>query len=349
MEQALQQRARTWIPTERAALDAELRQAQEALLPPLSWLLQRAEEPRFAAGAALAVVLQAKSTQPSLLAVAAGRGPANARAAALLAAGQLEQLDEATLLEFCTDPAPQLRRAALRLIGARPDPELPLLLAVVEQFADLDPEVRAAAASALPAVVPQALAPRLRALLEDPLAGNAARTALAHLEPGDDSGTVILGALRTDPEIAAAIAGELEPAAVTAEIREQLWRLVRDAGEDQVRAAALRCLCRAGESGAQLPADVIRWQPGARLEAARLLVQDGNPRGTALLLDLVDRGDAGDRDDGDAGHQARLLLARLSRQPPHTAIEAFQHWALETLGPAAIARPRPPAPPAPVR
>jgi HEAT repeat protein/cyclophilin family peptidyl-prolyl cis-trans isomerase len=220
-----------------------------------------------------------RSAAPALIKVVeAPRPDQTLRLEAIVALGSLGgDAATATLLDVLGDPAPQVRAAAIRAV-AQVDAE-----GFVTVLSGLDPDmhwsVRAALASVLGSMPPEAGLPRLKAMLEDTdqRVIPAVLASIAKLRAPDAAAVMKERLASPDPVIRAAAAnaiGELKPADGAAALAEAYRRGERDTTYVG-RAAALTALAGYGASSAVPVLTTALSDPdwAVRVKAATLLKQ----------------------------------------------------------------------------
>jgi hypothetical protein len=319
LKEALDRRHSALLPEAVARVVEDLRAQRSLLLPPVLWVLNRPDCKVYAATASLAADLAMVEAVPLLAAtMLAPRAPH--RQDAVRALDRLEPIGETDLLDLLADEDAGVAIAAAGAVGRREQPGVPVLRAALLRIGDRRANVGAAMLAALPAVLPAAMSDDVLHLLVDPAAAEAAARLLPRLPASEAATSALLNLLpNLKPETQLQLLQEMGRHAVAPAVREALWQFADSNASLELRAAALNALERAGDSGKPQGA-TDSWPPPLRYQAARIRVASGHLDGVDQLLDLADSADR------DTAGQARVILARLAHQPPHSDLSAFQQW-----------------------
>ena len=260
----------------------------------------------------------APATLDLLARVAAAGSDVEARSVALLAlrGSQPERLG--TLVTALADPAPAVRRAALRSLARRWDPNA--FDAVAVCCTDPRPDVRAWAVALLHAARDDRALPHLVVAAADPVdeVRRAARDAVRSMASGDAVDRIIR---MLDDETTASTA-EAVLADISAAIAPRLVRRLDDLGEDGVRRAG--ALLRSSGSGAPIRAALRDSDPAERRRAAQALALMRGREAVPELIELFDDPDPDVRiaavdliaAAGEAGAAEQLALFELRELDP---------------------------------
>jgi hypothetical protein len=327
LENLLLDLRRTWQPRPRERLLQNARATRGALQGSLLGLLSLPEHPLLLEAIRLSADVTLLEARP-LLDRHARSGPLRIRPAAVTAAHALAFYSREQLAEFLTAQPDAAMTAAVLDCAARGDGLL--LEQVVPYVAHEDALVRSAADRAL------------RRSVQTGDLGRAIELALSA------SGPVRLATLRAfsdatlDARVDVALVQALDdhdPQAkdVALDSLLQLWRPLPDAGnvrrlsQDESAGAALRSkalyLLEKTRAVAveELPLSPLPAEPLVRYHVARCLVSVGDPKGTALLVDLVAQG----HPSGDAElvvGAARKALSSLSGKSVYSDVQVFEDW-----------------------
>jgi hypothetical protein len=344
LKEALDRRHRALLPEAVARVVEDLHAQRSLLLPAVAWVLNRPDCKVYAATASLAADLGMEDAVPLLSAtVFAPRTPC--RGDAVRALDRLVPIVDTELLELLADEDADVVVAATSALGHREQPAVPLLRAALLRLADRREGVRAAVLASLPAELPAALTDDvLHLLLGDPATADAAARLLPRLPASDATTAALLAQLPSlKPEVQLQLLREVGKTAVPA-VHDALWQFADSNASLDLRAAALIALERAGDTG-KAQGSTDSWPAPLRYHAARIRVAARHLDGIDQLLGLLDN------QDRETAGQARVVLARLANQPPHSDLSVFQQWRMGltevpacSLPPAAVPANRPARP-----
>lgn len=317
LKHAIDELKRTWNPTERERILADLRARRDSIGQAI---LEVIEDPRHllrADAVQLAGDLRLDAARPGLVRVV-WSGSEEVIGVAVRAVEAISPWTNVALEEILADGSRVQRLAVLALCADRDQRPTQAIEALL---VDDDQETQRAALGALSPTLSDAAFDTCIMLAEREPLGPTARGVLARAE--FTTGQAQLAAERSfawspATQLAVLAASQGKPG-----VEPLLWRLAISA-DAEVRVRALELLDRSQCSDSDriravtlgLPSEGLYW-------AARCLVRGNDPDGVRLLLDLA----ASEADDAKTVRlQARVALEELSGLPAARGLDAWRAW-----------------------
>ncbi|MHC4516321.1 MAG: HEAT repeat domain-containing protein [Planctomycetota bacterium] len=347
LESFLRELKRTWKPETKTRRLRKAAGKVDTFKAPLLDLLADEAHPLLAEAIQLAAALEVWESRRAIVQLAV-YGPEGLRSPAILAAERLEPWSQQELVQFLREGKPAVALAALQVSATRDDRPLAEIFNLLSHE---DPDVRAAAAQAIPHDMDADSLDELLALARGATGDEAVHVmrALGRARPvAAVEGFLIeqLEAREQSARMAAldVLMSRTEPLHQPADV----WEFaVNDLVGVTERARAFVCLERTRSFRiADIREELPRLHPYLLYFAARCLISAGETEGVGVLIHLLelDKDRFGGLEKSKVNavlFAARKLLADLSRIAPQASTETWRRWyeGLRTLSPRALASP----------